>query len=109
MVGAFANRFGKIVVTSVPQDGIFGGTELAPGQEIISINGTNVQLMPVTSVKAILSSIEGEVRGAKLGHKKEIGSSRRQRESKTEKELQESRKEEGTCKAHKERCYNGIS
>jgi hypothetical protein len=46
-----------IFLSAVSESGTFGGTGLKPGQQIISINGTNIKKIDPMSFKALLASI----------------------------------------------------
>lgn len=46
-----------IFITNVNPEGTFGQTHLKPGQQIISINGTNVSRVDTSTFKAVLASL----------------------------------------------------
>lgn len=52
---------GRIVLSDVNKSGLFGSTELRPGQQVLSINGTCVCGMSPSEVNAIVAFIEKDV------------------------------------------------
>jgi hypothetical protein len=58
---SFASEDGRIIVLGINPAGLFANTELRPGLEIVTINGSRVQGMTANEVKALLASLNGEV------------------------------------------------
>lgn len=52
---------GRITITQVNDSGLFGGSGLLPGQELLSINGTSMRGKSLDVCLATLQSIEAEV------------------------------------------------
>ena len=62
-----------IFITNVNPEGTFGRTHLKPGQQIISINGTNVSRVDTSTFKAVLASLPaGDVTIVIKTHEEEL-------------------------------------
>mmetsp|Transcript_15452 Transcript_15452/g.29496 ORF Transcript_15452/g.29496 Transcript_15452/m.29496 type:complete len:253 (+) Transcript_15452:92-850(+) len=60
-LGFAQGNHGKIMLTSINETGLFRDSDLRPGLELVSVNGTTVRGMSANEVKAILGSIKDEV------------------------------------------------